>query len=112
MAHATIDSTDKRKRWRARNPEKDRAHRIVENYVRRLKRAGLPLPTCEFAAADPSHVCKGKIHAMHHDYAKPLEVRWGCNSAHIIEHWETEWREKRANGEIRVHKYTIDTVKE
>src|SRR6185295_5878292 len=88
MAHADINSPDRRKRWRARNAEKDAAHRAVESFVRSLKRRGLPLPTCQIT--EP-HECKGLVHAMHHDYARPLDVVWACASWHIKDHWTNDW---------------------
>lgn len=103
MAHADINSPDRRIRWRARNAQKDAAHRAIENLVRGLKRRGEPLPTCKVLETDPTHVCTGLVHAMHHDYSKPLDVEWACAGWHISEHWQTEWREQRANGTIRVH---------
>lgn len=88
MAHADVNHPDRRVRWRARNAAKDRAHRMVENHIRQLKRRGLPLPVCQVEAP---HECKGAIHAMHHDYERPLDVVWACASWHIKDHWEREW---------------------
>lgn len=107
MGHADPAAADKRKRWRARNPEKDRAHRAVENFVRTLKRRGLPLPTCKITSLDPSHVCKGAVHAMHHDYSRPLDVEWACGSWHISHHWETQWRAERNGKAIHYLNRTI-----
>jgi hypothetical protein len=92
MGHAHADSADKRKRWRARNADKDRAHRVVENYVRRLKRAGLAKPACSVAGCGR---CDTQAH--HTDYAKPLEVVWYCATHHIADvHWNGNWAHRRA----------------
>lgn len=90
MGHAHADSADKRKRWRARNPQKDAAHRAVENLVRRWKRAGQAKPACSCGA--PS------AHAHHTDYSRPLDVVWQCATCHISGHWSAPhgWREQRA----------------
>jgi hypothetical protein len=100
--HADPNSADRRARWRARNADKDAAHRAVENFIRRLKRANLPLPTCQMQQTVP-HVCKGSIHAMHHDYTRPLDVVWACASWHITDHWENQWRAERASGKALVY---------
>lgn len=86
---ADLTSTDARKRWRARQPEKDHAHRQVEFLLRRWKRAGIPKPPCEECG-----VCE--VHAHHTDYSKPLDVRWLCAPCHIRGHWQNGWREARA----------------
>src|SRR5262245_13050935 len=88
--HADINHPDRRVRWRARNAKKDAAHRQVENFIRSLTRRNLPLPTCQMQASHP-HECKGQIHAMHHDYDRPLDVVWACASWHIKDHWQNDW---------------------
>ena len=104
MAHADINSTDKRKAWRARNPEKDQAHRAVENFVRKLRRQGISLPDCQSCGKSESEVnAEGKkIHAHHTDYSRPLDVVWLCDSCHIISHWNNSWRAERAGKKVRV----------
>lgn len=87
MPHADINSPDKRKRWRARHPEKDRAHRAVEAAIRKgtLVRQPCYVPGCE-----------NQAQAHHDDYDKPLEIRkWACASHHIKDHWKESWREQR-----------------
>lgn len=109
MAHADINSSDRRKRWRARNVEKDAAHRAVENFVRSLKTRGLPLPTCQ--VTEP-HECTGKIHAHHTDYSRPLDVIWMCDSWHITQHWENNWRAERANGKRVIYHTRVTVIEE
>lgn len=103
MAHADINSKDKRKAWRARNPEKDAAHRAVENFVRRLRRRGLSLPNCQCCDKSEEAVrSEGrKIHAHHTNYSRPLDVVWLCDTCHIVDHWNTSWRAERAGKKIR-----------
>lgn len=87
MPHADINSPDRRVRWRARNPEKDRAHRIVEQAIKTGK-----------LVRQPCYVkkCPNKAHAHHHDYKKPLEIdKWACAVHHIVDHWREQWREQR-----------------
>lgn len=100
--HADTQDPDARKRWRARNPDKDRAHREVEYFIRRLKRANLPLPTCKIKELDTFHICKGSVHAMHHDYSRPLDVEWACGSWHISDHWQRQWLADR-NGKAIIY---------
>ncbi len=63
------------RRWVSVNPEKRRAHYTVSNAIRdgRMRRA-------------PCEVCGAKAQAHHHDYSKPLEVRWLCAAHHAEEH--------------------------
>jgi len=63
------------KKYIEKNPEKRKAHIMVNNAVRdgRLVRQG-----CE--------VCGEKSHAHHDDYSKPLEVRWLCATHHMRLH--------------------------
>lgn len=70
-----------KKAWRERNPEKYRAQTAVNNALRDGK---LVKPTaCECGRP-------GRIHAHHHDYSKPLEVRWLCAACHADEHRKYE----------------------
>jgi hypothetical protein len=105
---ADIDSPDSRKAWRARNPEKDRAHRVVEFYIRRLRRAGLPMPTCEVEGCTHG----GKIQAHHTDYSRPLDVVWLCPHHHISGHWNESWREQRGGKAITMIRRTIEITEE
>lgn len=64
------------KEWRAKNPQKVRAHWIVGNAIRsgKLKK-------------EPCEVCGDyKSHAHHHDYSSPLDIKWLCHKCHWIEH--------------------------
>jgi hypothetical protein len=60
--------------YRARNPEKYKAHRALNNAVRDGK------------IVKPTHCTKcGKettLHGHHHDYAQPLNVEWLCPACH------------------------------
>ena len=61
-----------------RNPERQRARRQVYYAVLRgeLDRPE-KCPTCDK---------KGRIQAHHHDYSKPLDVQWACQSCHADIH--------------------------
>lgn len=109
MAHADINSKDSRKAWRARNPEKDAAHRAVENFVKALSRRGLSKPDCQGCGiTEAAAKTAGKtIQAHHTDYAKPLDVTWVCGSCHISDHWTNSWRAER-NG--KAVKYITTTT--
>lgn len=60
------------KNKRLREPQKERAHRAVNNALRDGRLGGMP---CEVCGAS-------KAEAHHADYSKPLEVRWLCLSHH------------------------------
>ena len=69
--------------YREKNPNKAKAHRMV-NYH---KRAG-------HIFEQPCEVCKSKKVVAHHDdYLKPLNVRWLCQAHH------KQWHAK--NGEAK-----------
>ena len=69
-------------RYRRENPNKYKAHNIVNNAVRDEKLFPLPCEEC-FSTHD--------LHAHHDDYAKPLNIRWLCSKHH------REWHKE--NGE-------------
>jgi ribosomal protein S27AE len=73
-------STRKNSTWNAANPEKRKAHKIVENA---LLRGDLVKQPCERCSA-------GNVHAHHDDYSKPLEVRWLCPKDHRARHRELD----------------------
>lgn len=60
-------------RWRERNPEKARAHRLVNNHKLRGDK-------CEECGVTE------KLHGHHPDYSKPLEIVTLCDSCHKAEH--------------------------
>lgn len=62
--------------YRKRNPDKYRARTAVHNALRDGKLLRRPCEECG---------CK-KTQAHHHDYSKPLEVRWLCFKCHKLEH--------------------------
>jgi len=64
--------------YRKKNPEKYKAHSIVNRAIRAGK---LKKKTCI--------VCKSKKSLAHHeDYSKPLDVIWYCQIHHIERHKE------------------------
>jgi hypothetical protein len=71
--------------WRKRNPEKIKAHDILNGEVR----AGRVIRPrfCEKCGDTPEPARDGRssIHAHHSDYSKPLDVKWLCASCHAIE---------------------------
>jgi hypothetical protein len=70
-------SVEYKNRFRAKNPEKAKAHDIVKN----AKAAKLLIP-------NPCQSCGSteEIHAHHDDYSKPLQVTWLCRKCHIQHH--------------------------
>jgi ribosomal protein S27AE len=66
----------RQKRYRASNPEKNKAR----NDVSRALRTGV-------LVRQPCEKCGDiKVDAHHDDYSKPLDVRWLCRRCHLIEH--------------------------
>jgi hypothetical protein len=61
---------------RAKNPEKYKARMMLNNSIRDGKSQKKP---CEFCG------CKA-VEAHHHDYSKPLDVKWLCFICHRREH--------------------------
>lgn len=63
------------RKWKARNPEKVQAERLVATAIQRgtLHRR-------------PCTVCGAKAHAHHADYTKPLKVQWLCPLHHARQH--------------------------
>ena len=70
------------RRYRRDNPNKYKAHGIVQRAIRGNK-----------LFKEPCQICGGKnnVHAHHDDYSKPLNVRWLCCHHHL------EWH--KVNGE-------------
>jgi hypothetical protein len=64
-----------RTKWDRLNPEKRRAHKIVENAIV----SGRLIP-------QPCKVCCATAHAHHEDYTKPLKVMWLCPAHHSKHH--------------------------
>jgi len=69
---------DYTRKYRADNPEKYKAHTLVNNAVRDGKLTRLPCERC----SNPDS------HAHHEDYNKPLEVIWLCAACHKQHHME------------------------
>jgi hypothetical protein len=66
--------------WMRLNPEKRRAHHIVDKAIMRGK---IKRPeTCQKCGLVL------KLHAHHNDYSKPLKVYWVCPSCHRIIHFQ------------------------
>ena len=63
--------------YRAKYPNKYKAHNLVNNNVR----AGNLVPM-------PCEICGSSAVAHHDDYAKPLNVRWLCQAHH--KQWHAE----------------------
>jgi hypothetical protein len=63
------------RKWRLRNPEKNRAHKKVFVAVRNGSLKKLPCFCGET-----------KVQAHHEDYSKPLDVMWLCKIHHILIH--------------------------
>lgn len=64
------------KRRQLENPEKAKAHRAVSNAIRNNKL--IKPKTCSECGKG------GRIEGCHHDYLKPLEVRWLCAVCHRV----------------------------
>jgi hypothetical protein len=60
------------KKWRLKNPIKNKAHKLVFVEVRAGRLKQLP---CEICKKLPSQ-------AHHNDYSKPLAVQWLCKKHH------------------------------
>lgn len=62
----------KTKKYRANNPEKYKAHTMVNNAIRDRRLTKKPCEVCG----------NEKSHAHHDDYSKPLDVKWLCAMHH------------------------------
>jgi hypothetical protein len=77
-ARGNRQSVESLRLWRAKYPNKAKAHNKLNNAVRdgRIERPS----KCE----DCQRL--GAVHGHHDDYLKPLEVRWLCAACHQIWH--------------------------
>ena len=66
-------------KWRQENPEKRRAHKMVENALIRGALAKQPCERCQ---------TNYRVQAHHDDYSKPLDVMWLCQRHHKERHRE------------------------
>ena len=66
----------RRENWRARNPQKRKAHNAV---AWALHTGTLVREPCEVCGSERSQ-------AHHEDYSKPLTVRWLCSLHHVAAH--------------------------
>ncbi len=64
------------KKWEAKNREKVKIHRKINNLIRDKKLERKPCIVCGDKKSD----------AHHPDYSKPLEVMWLCRLHHKAEH--------------------------
>lgn len=69
--------------YRAKYPNKYKAHNMVNNAIRDGKLFKMSCEKC--------HITEN-IHAHHDDYLKPLNIRWLCASHH------KQWHEKNGEG--------------
>jgi hypothetical protein len=72
-----------RDEYKAKYPNKYRAHTITSNAIRDGKLFKEPCEICSEVNA---------VHAHHDDYAKPLNVRWLCAAHH------SQWHKKNGEG--------------
>jgi hypothetical protein len=75
-----VKPAEKGRKYRSKYPEKDAAHRMVRNAIRRGE-----------LSKEPCFICSTrlKVEAHHQDYAKPLDVIWLCKGCHLETHrWE------------------------
>lgn len=77
-ARGNRQSSEYTKEWRRKNPNKYKAHNIVNNNIRS---GNLHKENCEVCGSDNSV-------AHHNDYLKPLNVRWLCQAHH--KQWHSE----------------------
>lgn len=73
---ADQSNTQRKRRYREKNPEKHAAHLAMRNAIRsdQLKRTA-----CEVCGKD-------KVEGHHDDYREPLSVRWLCKFHHLQVH--------------------------
>ena len=76
--------------YRAKNPEKYKAHEIVNRAIRDGK---LDRKPCEVCGSDK------RVHAHHDDYSRPLDVRFFC-PVHHAEHHKAMREEEAENAAL------------
>lgn len=82
------------KNWRSRNPDKYKAHQIVQNALRNKSLVKLPCIICG----------EIKVQAHHEDYTKPLEIIWFCHKHHVEHHYKKEVKPKRVKKDKNAEK--------
>lgn len=96
LPHRKAKAAENLKRWRSNNPdkvnkdrkdhpEKYKARTAVSNAIRNGRLAKGPCEVCGTTE---------KVQAHHHDYSRPLDVRWRCVKCHNDEH-KQDWINRR-----------------
>ena len=91
------NNTEKREQvlseWEERNPNyrSEYYHRVKDRDSIKLKargKLGYSVRNKVIAKPDKCEVCgkEGKLDGHHHDYSKPLDVKWVCKSCHVNIH--------------------------
>ena len=75
--HRVVARREYQPRYRSENPEKYKAHTILNNAVRDGK---VVKTACEVCGATK------RVHGHHDDYSKPLDVKWLCTKHHQERH--------------------------
>lgn len=74
-----VDKGEEYRIWRTKNPEKYKAHWILNSAITTGEIKRRPCETC-------GEKRKYHVHAHHDDYTKPLEVKWLCVIHHKAVH--------------------------
>jgi len=69
------------KNWKKDNPQKARAHKIINDAVYR-KKINKPQHCQMCGQVTPRHLLNGH----HEDYSKPMDVKWLCHQCHVNIH--------------------------
>ena len=71
-----VAKAEMNKVYREANPQKIKAHQILNSHLKSGRIAKCPCEICNIVPAQ----------AHHPDYSRPLDVRWLCPSHHKLEH--------------------------
>jgi len=86
--------------YRKRNPEKLKAQNELNYAIRSGRMERKP---CEVCGTDQ------RVHAHHHDYSKPLDVRWLCFVCHKKAHpVDDEDKSVKFDGAKKAHLFGVD----
>lgn len=74
LIHIEKNHTQNNKKWRANNPQKAKAHSIVNEAIR----------TAKLVKPSKCSCCnlEKEVQAHHEDYEKPLQIIWLCSTCH------------------------------